>query len=105
MTSLYASGDTLTSAVSSTCAKRKKKISTPVTRWATHDHIPPLPRYSVPAGAWGTADPSSFGWAVTRRPRTVRRRARAGRDMAREGVDGVVHDVHIVVTHRRPAYG
>jgi hypothetical protein len=44
MTALYASGETRTSAVSSTWTKRKKKMRTPVTRWATHDHIPSRPR-------------------------------------------------------------
>lgn len=32
MTALYASGDTLISAVSSTCTNRKKKMATPVMR-------------------------------------------------------------------------
>ncbi len=44
MTALYASGETRTSAVSSTCTSRKKKMSTPVTRCATHDHMPSRPR-------------------------------------------------------------
>ena len=44
ITESYASGDTRTSAVSSTWAKRKKKVSAPVIRCATHDHIPSRPR-------------------------------------------------------------
>src|SRR5690349_11625995 len=52
MISSYAFGDTRTSAVSSTCANRKKKVATPVIRCATQDHMPGSPRYSVPRPAF-----------------------------------------------------
>src|SRR5699024_1540650 len=35
-------------AVSNTWTSKNKKITTPVIRWATQDHIPSFPRYRVP---------------------------------------------------------
>ena len=43
-----------TSAVSRMWTSRKKKIATPVMRCRTQDHIPSCPRYTVPAGAFGS---------------------------------------------------
>ena len=38
-------------------AGRKKKVSTPVMRWATQDHIPTSPRYTDPRRGRGTRFP------------------------------------------------
>src|SRR5690606_2308425 len=55
MTVSYAFGETRTSAVSRTCTNRKKKVSTPVIRWATHDHMPRSPRYRRPFASGASA--------------------------------------------------
>src|SRR5690554_3897968 len=68
MTTLYASGLTRMSAVSSTCTSRKKKIATPVIRCNTQDHMPSAPRYRVPPGVrrfFGAEGATWVAWADT----------------------------------------
>ena len=72
--------------MSSTWAKRKKKISTPVTRWATHVHMPSRPRYKVP---------ECLGHCASLSCET----GDGGRVVCQH-TDGSVRIIHIVVTHR-----